>query len=180
MVMSDSMDNISLADLIKQDHRAWNEFMRQLRLITVKACSGVTDDFVVEEVVQEASIAFSIKIQSNSFELTSKLSTFMYSIARNQFLKLIKLKGIHVDLQPDEIGIIEEDQETLIERERLFDLIEKNLEELGDKCKEILTAYYYLRKRMTEIANDFGYANADVVKNMKARCFKTLKQKCLG
>jgi len=178
--MIDSMDEISLVDLQNQDHHAWTEFMRQLRLIVCKACSGISDDFIIDEVVQEASIAFAIKIQSNSFELTSKLSTFMYSIARNQFLKLVKKKEIDVELQPDEIGAIEESQEELIEKEKLFELIENHLADLGEKCKEILTAYYHLRKRMTEIADELGYANAETVKNMKARCFKTLKQKCLG
>ncbi len=174
------MDNISLVELKNQDHRAWNEFMRQLRLIAVNACSGVSDDTLLDEVIQESSIAFAIKIQSNSFELSSKLSTYMYSIARNQFLKLIKKRGVHVDLSSDEIGAVEESQEELIEKEKLFELIEKNLEQLGDKCKDLLTAYYFLKKRMTDIANELGYANADTVKNMKARCFKTLKQNCLG
>lgn len=174
------MDNISLVDLQNQAPRAWREFMRQLKLIVCKACSGITDDFIIDEVVQESSIAFTIKIQSNSFDLTSKLSTFMYSVARNQFLKLIKKKGIDVELPPEEIEAIEESQDELIERERLFELIENHLSELGEKCRDILTAYYYLRKRMTEIADEFGYANAETVKNMKARCFKTLKQNCLG
>lgn len=178
--MIDSMDEISLVDLQKQDHRAWKEFMRQLRLLVGKACSGISDDFIIDEVVQEASIAFALKIQSNSFQLTSKLSTFMYSIARKQFLKLVKKKGIDVELLPDEIGAIDENKEELIERERVFELIEKHLADLGGKCKEILTAYYYLRKRMTEIADELGYANAETAKNMKARCFKSLKQKCLG
>lgn len=30
--MIDNMDEISLVDLQNQDHRAWTEFMRQLRL----------------------------------------------------------------------------------------------------------------------------------------------------
>jgi len=145
-----------------------------------KACSGISDDFIIDEVVQESSIAFAIKIQSNSFDLTSKLSTFMYSIARNQFLKLVKKKGIDVELQPDELGAIDENQEELIEKERVFELIENHLADLGEKCRDILTAYYYLRKRMTEIADELGYANAETAKNMKARCFKTLKQNCLG
>lgn len=174
------MDNISLVELKNQNHHAWNEFMRQLRLIAVNACSGVSDDTLLDEVIQESSIAFAIKIQSNSFELTSKLSTYMYSIARNQFLKLIKRKGIHVDLSSDEIGAIEENQEELMQKEKLFELIERNLEHLGDKCKEILTAYYFLKKSMSDIADELGYANADTVKNMKARCFKTLKTNCLS
>lgn len=178
--MSDNMDNISLVELKNQDHRAWNEFMRQLRLLAGSACSGMSDDTLLDEVVQESSIAFAIKIQSKDFELSSKLSTYMYSVARNQFLKLIKRKGIHVDLSVDELGAVEESQEELIEKEKLFELIEKNLEQLGDKCKEILTAYYFLKKRMVEIATELGYANADTVKNMKSRCFKTLKQNCLG
>ena len=174
------MDNISLVELRNQDHRAWNEFMRQLRLLAVNACSGVSDDTLLDEVVQESSIAFAIKIQCNNFELTSKLSTYMYSIARNQFLKLIKRKGIHVNLSQEEIGAVDESQEELVERERLFDLIEKNLEQLGAKCKDILTAYYFLKKRMSDIATELGYANADTVKNMKARCFKSLKTNCLS
>jgi RNA polymerase sigma factor (sigma-70 family) len=181
------MDNISLADLKNEDHRAWVEFMRQLKLLAVSACGGFSDETILDEVVQESSIAFVSKLRSKSFQVTSKLSTYMYSVARNQFLKALKKKG---EWNPDlaneskdlaeELGEREMNIEEIIRKEELYGKMDTAFKEIGEKCKKILTAFYFEKKRMSLIAIELGYANADAAKNIKGRCFKTLKETCLA
>lgn len=178
--MSDSMDNINLVELRNQNHRAWTEFMRQLRLLAAKACNSTSDDSTLEEVVQESSIAFAMKIQSESFQLTSKLSTFMYSIARNQYLKQIKKKGLSVDVDPNELNTIEESKEDLLELENRMDKVERAFVALGEKCRDILRMFYFEKMQMEQIALQLNYANAQTAKNLKGRCFKELKSIVLG
>lgn len=173
--MAESMDNISLDALRNQDHRAWTELMEQLRLLAAKACNSISDDSILDEVVQESSIALAIKLQSPSFTLTAKLSTMMYAIARNQFLKQIKKRGLKADVEPNELTAIEESKEEILEYERRMEKVESAFGELGEKCRKILRMFYFEKKRMEQIASDLNYANAQTVKNLKGRCFKELK-----
>lgn len=175
------MDNISLVALRNRDHDSWKKFMKQLRLIAAKACNQTSDDSLLDEVVQESAMAFAVKLNSKSFKLTSKLSTFMYSIARNQFLKSLGKRGTISTEQTEEL---ENEEGTGLEhvlyREELFKKMESAFDKIDEKCKKILTAFYYEKKKMSLIAIELGYANSDAAKNIKGRCFKSLKETCLA
>jgi RNA polymerase sigma factor (sigma-70 family) len=51
---------------------------------------------------------------------------------------------------------------------------------LGEKCKEVLTLFYYRGLTIEEIAAFLNYNNKDVVKSQKSRCLKSLKDKMNG
>ena len=55
----------------------------------------------------------------------------------------------------------------------LLDTIEKHL---GEKCRQILSHYYYDKRSMREIAQLMGLANEQVAKNKKSLCLKKLKE----
>ena len=174
------MDNIGLDALRNQDHQAWTEFMRQLRLLAARACNSTSDDTLLDEVVQESSIALAIKLQSSSFELTSKLSTLMYQIARNQFNKQIRKKGLTTGIDPNELDEVEESKDHLLERESRIQRIEKAYNDLKERCRQILTKYYYEKKRMGQIATEMGYDSAQTARNAKRRCMIILESQVLG
>jgi len=46
---------------------------------------------------------------------------------------------------------------------------------LGQKCKEILTLFYYRGYDLEDIMNELNYTSKDVVKSQKSRCIKSLK-----
>jgi len=55
-------------------------------------------------------------------------------------------------------------------------LLYKYFKELGKKCQQVLTFFYYRGLRIEEIVQIGGYQNANTVKAQKSRCLKTLKQ----
>ena len=55
-------------------------------------------------------------------------------------------------------------------------LMENALNKIGDPCKSILEAYYIQKKSMPEIAETFGYTNADNAKTQKYKCLVRLKK----
>jgi DNA-directed RNA polymerase specialized sigma24 family protein len=57
-----------------------------------------------------------------------------------------------------------------------FTIMEKAMGSLGEPCKSLLEAYYLQKKDMTEIAETFGYTNADNAKNQKYKCLVRLKK----
>ena len=57
-----------------------------------------------------------------------------------------------------------------------FHLMDVAMRKLGEPCKSLLEAFYLKKKPMTEIAEDFGYTNADNAKTQKYKCLQRLKK----
>jgi RNA polymerase sigma factor (sigma-70 family) len=62
------------------------------------------------------------------------------------------------------------------QQDKLMSLLSLGLEDLEERCRNILTAFYFERQNMTEIAEAMGYANAHVVTEQKNRCMKRLNE----
>jgi RNA polymerase sigma factor (sigma-70 family) len=138
--------------------------------------SGTSDD--AKDVFQEAMIVLYEKVRSGTFELNCQIKTYVYSVCRRLWLKrLNQLQKITPEIQSlEELVAIEEEMETHEQRNNDFVLMEKAMQHLGEPCKSLLEAYYLQKKSMVEIANNFGYTNADNAKNQKYKCLMRLKK----
>lgn len=138
--------------------------------------NGTSDD--ARDIFQEAMIVLYEKAKTGSFELTSQLKTYIYSICRRLWLKKLQKAQKFV---PDlgslvEFIPVEEEIEEHEERNGELVMMEKALHSIGEPCKSLLEAYYLQKKNMTEIAGNFGYTNADNAKNQKYKCLMRLKK----
>ena len=52
----------------------------------------------------------------------------------------------------------------------------KSLEELGEPCNTLIKDFYVHKMSMDDIAEKFGYTNADNAKNQKYKCLQRLKK----
>jgi RNA polymerase sigma factor (sigma-70 family) len=138
--------------------------------------NGTYDD--ARDIFQEAMIVLYENAKSDSFVLTCQIKTYIYSICRRLWLK--RLQQLSKQLtQVDRIEAtvsIEDDLEHQERRNANFAIMEKALGSLGEPCRSILEAYYLQKKDMTDIANTFGYTNADNAKNQKYKCLMRLKK----
>lgn len=138
--------------------------------------NGSADD--ARDIFQEAMIVLYENAKNDSFVLTCKITTYLYSICRRLWLKRLqqmsrygsKVEGM------EEIFPVEEDLEIHERRDADFSIMERAMGSLGEPCKSLLEAYYLQKKGMTEIAQDFGYTNADNAKNQKYKCLIRLKK----
>lgn len=71
---------------------------------------------------------------------------------------------------------VEDDLEIHEKKNADFAIMERALGSLGEPCKSLIEAYYIHKKGMTEIAEEFGYTNADNAKNQKYKCLMRLKK----
>ena len=55
-------------------------------------------------------------------------------------------------------------------------LMDEALGKIGEPCKSLLEAFYIQKKSMPEIAESFGYTNADNAKTQKYKCLMRLKK----
>lgn len=58
------------------------------------------------------------------------------------------------------------------DRNEMIDLCKKALDALDQKCREIIKLFYLDSLDMKEIAERLGFANANVAKSSKSRCYK--------
>lgn len=134
--------------------------------------SGNRDD--ARDIFQDAMYILIKKVEDANFELTSKLSTFIYGISKNLWLKNITQKKI----DPNEL--YQEFHETDIEDDvddlKRVKWIKHCIDQLGEPCKTIIVQFYFFKVSMQEIAEKLNYTNANNAKNQKYKCFQRLKK----
>ena len=181
------MENPALAQQAEEisSIRKGNEFILKkiykenfpMILKLVKTNSGDEDD--AKDIYQEAFIVFYEKVKDESFELNCTISTFLYSVSRNLWLKrLRKLSndGTVLMNEDDDYAEVEEEVEKHEEKENFLSSVQKSLEIIGEPCRTILTDFFYHKLSMQEIAQKMHYTNADNAKNQKYKCFNRLKK----
>ncbi len=121
-----------------------------------------------QDVYQEALIVFWQKVISDKLVLTSKISTYLYSICLNQWRKELDRKSrlSHVEKDGEEYQRLEEEES--------YQIVVDCIEELGDPCKSILIFYYFDGMSMSDIAERMNFANTDTAKTKKYKCKKRL------
>jgi len=124
--------------------------------------SGSEDD--ARDIFQDALIVFWQKVRSGELVLTSKISTYLYSICQNlwrkELTRLSRLSNEEVD-STEIIGY---------EQNESAKSIRNCVNQMGEVCKKVLTLYYFDGLNMTEIAEEMGFANANTAKTKKYKC----------
>lgn len=148
---------------------------------------GIIQSFVVKnsgypedarDLFQEAMIVLYEKARSETFVLTCQIKTYLYSICRRLWLKkLQQLQRINPSAETwDEIVSVDEEMEHHDKAEGDMVVLEHALGKVGEPCKSLLEAFYLQKKSMPEIADLFGYTNADNAKTQKYKCLVRLKK----
>lgn len=138
--------------------------------------NGTYDD--ARDVFQEAMLVLYEKSKDESFQLTSQIRTYLYSICRRLWLKRLQRNQKTVTQMDSlqETIPVEEEIEYKKKLDSDFEMMDIAMKSIGEPCKSLLEAYYMDRKPMTEIAEKFGYTNADNAKNQKYKCLMRLKK----
>jgi RNA polymerase sigma factor (sigma-70 family) len=100
--------------------------------------------------------------------MTSKISTYIYSICQNLWRKELDRKKRLSNEEKDIAVVPDMDSE---ERNRI---VAKCIDQLGETCKKVLMYYYFEEMSMQDIADKLGFANTDTAKTKKYKCKKKL------
>lgn len=135
------------------------------------------------DLFQDALMIFIEKVRTGSFELTSSIKTYLYSICKYRLYdKNRKHKRLNYTENVPDVNqdSAEEDLSLLAEIEKKFEVVDQVLANLGEKCVEILKRFYHHRESMDHIANALGYANVNTVKTQKYKCLERAKKMAFG
>ena len=160
-------DKDAMIQIYKDNHAAVRNY--------VLKNNGTADD--AEDILQDATIAVWEKIQQNNLELKAKLSTFIFAISKNLWLKRLGKLGRQVQIDGTKTENLAEKDDDFHQQDRR--IVVEMMDKLGLKCKEILTLFYFEGHDMNTIAEKLNYNNADTVKAKKHQCFKQLQEQFL-
>ncbi|MCW5516890.1 RNA polymerase sigma factor [Muriicola sp. Z0-33] len=137
----------------------------------------------VLDIYQDAYIVFYENIGNGKLtELRSSISTYLMSIGKYMIMDRIRKdkKKIRSEELIASVGEIDSEIASYeIGNEELSTkqlLLRTYFDQLGEKCKAILTLFYYKKYSIKEIMIHGNYNSENVVKSQKSRCLRTLKE----
>ncbi len=137
------------------------------------------DEYDAKDVYQDAFLVFYENIREEGFELKSSIGTYLYSIARNLWLKKLRAFSRSPEVRIETEGYTVDTEAEVFDhehREAWIQSLETAMKRIGEPCKTILEDFFFHRKSMEEIARKMNYTNAANAKNQKYKCFNRLKK----
>jgi len=164
------MNDQEILDRIKKGDESALDFLykKNYKMMVNMIIKNNGTEEEAKDVYQEALLAFWQKAASGKLEMTSKISTYIYSICQNLWRKELDRKSRLRNEEKD--GSVTDGHD---EKERVK-IINQCINELGETCRKILFYFYYDDYSMEEIAEKLGFANADTAKTKKYKCKKEL------
>lgn len=132
-----------------------------------------------QDIYQETVIVLYENAQKPEFELNCQLQTYMYSVAKRLWLKQLKKNGktfLFKEDDENEVVDVSTDLNEHTAKELEIEKMNESLAELGEPCATLIKDFYVQKMNMDEIADKFGYTNADNAKNQKYKCLQRLKK----
>ena len=170
---SQTETTISSLDRLKQGDREvlielYKENERMVRKYITEN-NGSSDD--AEDLLQDALVVLWQNARKPDFELHAKISTYLFAIVRNQWLK-------NLEKRKRENGSLEtagEGNPDFIDESRMdLKIVRDYLNDMGELCRKILLMYYFDGYDMQTIADANQLANANTAKSKKYQCLKDL------
>ncbi|MEM9859342.1 MAG: sigma-70 family RNA polymerase sigma factor [Bacteroidota bacterium] len=164
-------DNEVFEKICKGDEKALEYlYKKYYRMMTKMVISNSGSEQEAKDIYQEALVVFWQKAVSGKLVLTSKISTYIYSICQNLWRKELDRKRRLSHEEKDSVEYTEHDKQ---ERAKI---INECINQLGETCRRILMYYYFDGLSMQDIADHLGFANTNTAKTKKYKCKKKLDE----
>jgi RNA polymerase sigma-70 factor (ECF subfamily) len=138
------------------------------------------NDEASNDLYQESHMYLYENIMAGKLDgLTSQLSTYLYSIAKNQLLIKYKKEGViqkHETKLCEHLVFLKGAEDAIAQKETLAIKVKKEIERMLDPCKTLLQLFYYESLSFKQIVERMKYKNESVAKNQKKRCLDRLRE----
>lgn len=162
-------DSEVLAKITRGDESALDYLYKKYYRMMVKlVVSNNGSEEEAKDIYQDALIVFWQKAIGGNFTLTSKISTYLYSICLNLWRKELERKSKLSNEEKDEAEWMEDDKKERIK------IINECINALGETCRKVLSYYYFDGMTMSDIAEKMNFANPDTAKTKKYKCKQRL------
>ena len=169
------MTDIEIIQNIKTGKRnkALQLLYKEYPKIEANICKSGGTKMEAEEIFSDALILLIEKVSDAKFELTSKLSTFLYGIARFLWLNELKKTNRKYELEwSDTLILVAEDLDFDFQQEEQLKLLEQVIAQVSEKCQDIFQRFYFKKESMQVIADALGFTSVNSAKTQKYKCLE--------
>lgn len=135
--------------------------------------SGNEDDAF--DIFQDGVMIFYKHVMSGHYREDYDISGFLYTVCRNLWINKVKHDSHMLRMEENYEGkdISDNVLDKLISKER-ESYVRDLLNELGEKCRQLLQYVFYYQLTTGEICDRMGFANQDTLKTKKYKCKQRL------
>ncbi|MBN4072416.1 sigma-70 family RNA polymerase sigma factor [Crocinitomix catalasitica] len=125
------------------------------------------------EIFHDSLVLLIEKVSKPEFELTSKLSTYLYGVNRFLWKNELRKRNRNPELEwKDTLILSADDLDYSEEKEERIKILDKVLAGVTERCKKIFELFYYQRRSMTEIAEKLEFSSVNSAKTQKYKCME--------
>ncbi|MDX2361349.1 MAG: sigma-70 family RNA polymerase sigma factor [Crocinitomicaceae bacterium] len=174
MTDQEIIQSIRKGDREKVIRFLYKEFPKIKALVLKSGCNEV----LAAEIFNDSLILLIEKVQNPKFELSAKMTTYLYGI--NRFLAMNELRkqqknnsSISLELEwSDTLILSDKDLEYDYEKEEKLKLMERILKKISERCQKILELFYFKNQSMDKIAKELNFSSENSAKTQKYKCLK--------
>ena len=173
------MTDLEIINSIKKGNREkplkflYKEFAK-IKVLILK--SGGTNE-IAQEIFNDSLILLIEKIEQPKFELTSKLTTYLYGINRFLWKNQLRKENKKQELEWSDTLILNEDDLGYdFDKEEKLNKLEALLEQITEKCKAIIKLFYFEKQTMKQIAERLGFSSVNSAKTQKYKCLESVSK----
>jgi len=135
----------------------------------------------VKDLFQEAVLVVMRKVVEEQETIHCALKTYITTICKYQWNNRIASSKHRktVQLEPMDIKEQVDDLKDFQEEETRFGYLGQVLQQLGERCKELLLSFYIQRLSMNEIAEVMEFGSVNSAKTQKYKCIERARKMAL-
>ena len=154
-------------------NKALQVLYREFPKIQANICRSGGTKQEAEEIFTDALMLLIDKVSNPKFQLTSKLSTYLYGITRFLWLNELKKTKRKYELEwSDTLILIEEDLDYDFEKEAQLKQLETVISKVSEKCQQIFELFYFKKESMKRVADLLGFTSVNSAKTQKYKCIE--------
>jgi len=156
-----------------QTERAIKVLYKEFPKIRANIIGSGGDHEIAEEIFNDSLILLIEKVSEPTFELTSKLSTYLYGI--NRFMWMNEARKRHKSPESewrDTLILTAEDLDFNQEKEDELLALEVVLDQISERCKKLFELFYFQKNDMKMIADKLEFSSVNSAKTQKYKCME--------
>jgi len=156
-----------------QRNKALQFLYKEFPKIQVNICKSGGTKQEAEEIFTDALILLVEKVSNPKFELTSKLSTYLYGITRFLWMNELKKTKRKYELEwSDTLILMDKDLDYDADKEEQLKQLESVIAQVSQRCQEIFEMFYFKKESMQRIADVLGFTSVNSAKTQKYKCIE--------
>ena len=141
--------------------------------IKANILSSGGDEEIARQIFHDSLILLMEKVCKDDFELSSKLSTFLYGINRFLWKNELRKRQRSPELEwKDTLILTADDVGYNEEKEEKIKALNQILNQVTEKCKKIFELFYFKKESMADIAQKLGFTSVNSAKTQKYKCME--------